>query len=77
VAEREHVKIEIAFRSGQALGLTVSEQVLEELERALQKGEPDAVSFDADDGHYTVVTKMITFVKRHVRESRVGFGAAG
>jgi hypothetical protein len=77
VAEREHVKIEIAFRSGQALGLTVSEQVLDELDRALQKGEPDAVSFDADDGHYTVVTKMITFVKRHVRESRVGFGASG
>lgn len=77
MAESERLKIEIAFRSGQALGLLVTEQVLEKLERALENGKPDAVSFDADDGHYTVVTDMITFVKRHVRESRVGFGASG
>jgi len=77
VAERELARIEIAFRSGQALGLIVTEQVLGELDRALGKGEPAAISFEADDGHYTVVTNMITFVKRHVRESRVGFGASG
>jgi hypothetical protein len=75
--ESERFKIEIAFRSGQTLGLTVASAVLDELDRALQSGEPEAVSFEADDGRYTVVIKTITFLKRHVRESRVGFGAGG
>ena len=49
----------------------------ERLERALTEGQPDSVSFDAEDGRYTIVVRMIAFVKRHLRESRVGFGAGG
>ncbi len=77
MAESERVKVEIAFRSGQTVGVTVPLEVLDELDRALLKGEPESISFDADDGHYTVVVRMIAFVKRHVRESRVGFATAG
>ncbi len=77
MAERERVRIESSFRSGQTRGVSVAPRVLEALERALLKGEPESVSFEADDGRYTVVVRMIAFVKRHVRESRVGFGAGG
>ena len=75
MAESERVRFEIAFRGGQSLGVTAAAEAVEEIETALREGTPESVSFQADDGHYTVVIKMIAFVKRHVRESRVGFGA--
>jgi hypothetical protein len=75
VAETERIRLEIAFRSGQSLTVTVSPKTADELEAALAKGEPDAVTFDAEDGRYTAVVRMIAFVKRHAREPRVGFGA--
>jgi hypothetical protein len=34
------------------------------------------VSFEAEDGRYSVAVRKIVFVKRFARESRVGFGAA-
>jgi len=73
----ERLRVEIAFRGGQTLGVSLTPEVLDELDRALLKGEPDALSFETDDGRYTVVVKMIAFVKRQGRESRVGFGAGG
>ena len=75
MAESERVRVEIAFRSGQSLTVNIPSATADELEAALAKGTPDAVSFDADDGRYTAVVKMIAFVKRHARESRVGFGS--
>jgi len=76
VPEPERVRLEIAFRYGQTLTVTVSSQIADQLEAALAKGEPDALSFEAEDGRYTAVVKTIAFVKRHARESRVGFGAS-
>ena len=73
--EAERVRLEIAFRSGQSLAVHVTAKTADELEAALAKGEPDAVTFDAEDGRYTAVVRMIAFVKRHSRESRVGFGS--
>jgi hypothetical protein len=75
VAESERVRVEIAFRDGQSLTVNVTPSTADELEAALGKGAPDAVVFDAEDGRYTAVVRMIAFVKRHLRESRVGFGA--
>jgi hypothetical protein len=75
VADPERVRLEIAFRSGQSLTVVVIPATADELEAALAKGEPDAFSFDAEDGRYTAVLRMVAFVKRHARESRVGFGA--
>jgi hypothetical protein len=77
VADAERVRLEIAFRSGQTLSVSVPAVTADGLDVALAKGDPDTVSFEDEDGRYTVVVKSITFVKRHVRESRVGFGAAG
>ena len=74
MAEPERVRLEIAFRSGQSLTVHVAASTADELEAALAKGEADAVTFEAEDGRYTAVVRMIVFVKRHSRESRVGFG---
>jgi hypothetical protein len=72
----DRVRLEIAFRSGQSLTVHVSPATADELEAALSNGTPDAVVFDAEDGRYTAVVRMIAFVRRHVRDSRVGFGAS-
>jgi hypothetical protein len=76
VAETERVRVEIAFRSGQSLTVNVTPEVVDGLEAALAKGSAEAVTFEAEDGRYTAVVRMIAFVKRHARESRVGFGAS-
>ncbi len=75
MGDAERIRLEIAFRYGQSLTVNVTPKIADELEAALARGEPDALTFDAEDGRYTAVVKMIAFVKRHARESRVGFGA--
>ncbi|HEX4520893.1 MAG TPA: hypothetical protein VH063_15035 [Gaiellaceae bacterium] len=74
MADAERIRVEIAFRSGQSLTVHVAPGTADELESAL-KGSAEAVTFDAEDGRYTAVVRMIAFVKRHARESRVGFGS--
>jgi pheromone shutdown protein TraB len=71
----ERVRLEIGFRGGQTLSVHVSPEICDELEQSLGRGDPEALALESDDGRYTVVVKMIAYVKRHVRESRVGFGA--
>ncbi len=71
----ERARIEIAFRSGQTLTVTVPAATADEIESALAKGAAEAITFDAEDGRYTAAVRMIAFVKRHARESRVGFGS--
>jgi len=76
MAENDRIRIEIAFRSGQSLTVNVAPATVDELEAALAKGSAEAVTFEGEDGRYTVVVRMVAFVKRHARESRVGFGAS-
>jgi hypothetical protein len=76
VAESERIRIEIAFEGGQALNVFVLPTVADELDRALTDRSEGAVTFEAEDGRYSVAVRKIVFVKRFARESRVGFGAA-
>lgn len=69
-----NVRLEIALRSGQTLAVNVAQAVVDEIEKALQSGDSDSLSFEAEDGRYTVVVRTITFLKQPSRESRVGFG---
>jgi hypothetical protein len=71
----EKVRLEVAFRSGQSLTMNLPAKTADDLEAALARGEPETVALEAEDGRYTVVIRMIAFVKRHARESRVGFGS--
>jgi hypothetical protein len=76
VAE-EQVRIEVSFDGGQTLSVLVAQPVAEGLERALAGGEEAAFGLDADDGHYTLALRRVVYVKRFVRESRVGFATGG
>jgi hypothetical protein len=72
----ERVWLEVAFEGGQALRVTVPLATAEDLDRALASDNPGSLSFEADDGRYTVALTKIVFVKRYARADTVGFGAA-
>jgi methylmalonyl-CoA epimerase len=71
----ERLRIEIAFEGSQVLTVWVPPTTADDLDRALA-GAHDSLSFEAEDGRYTLAVKKIVYVKRFARESRVGFGAA-
>jgi hypothetical protein len=74
MAETDRIRIEIAFEGTQVLTVYVPTSTADGLDRALA-GAHDSMSFDAEDGRYTVSISKIVYVKRFARESRVGFGA--
>jgi hypothetical protein len=74
VADADRIRIEISFDGGQGLGALVPVPTAEELERALASSADGTFDFEAEDGHYTVVLRRVVFVKRFLREGRVGFG---
>jgi hypothetical protein len=75
VASDERVRVEIAFDGGAIVGILISSEAADELERALAAPSLEVLSIEADDGRYTVALKRVLYVKRFARESRVGFGA--
>jgi hypothetical protein len=81
VASTERVRIEIAFDGGQIMSALVTSASADALEQALgaadiRAGTGDAaLSLDAEDGRYTIALQRVVYVKRFLRESRVGFGA--
>jgi hypothetical protein len=76
MADADRVRLEIAFKGGQTLSVGVPTATADDLDRSLASGEGESLSFEAEDGRYTIAVKSIVFIKRHARESRVGFGAS-
>ena len=72
----DRTRIEVAFEGGAAIGVLVSADTADSLERALESGSQEAFTLEAEDGNYTVALKRVVYVKRFARESRVGFGSA-
>jgi hypothetical protein len=72
----DRVRIEIAFDGQQVLSVVVPQKTADELDQALAKNHEHALTFDSEDGRYTVSLHRIVYVKRFARESRVGFGAS-
>jgi len=70
----DRVRIELAFEGEQVLTIYVTTATADDLDRALAGGD-ESLSFEAEDGRYTVAVKRVVYVKRFARESRVGFGA--
>ena len=75
MAERDRIRLEIAFEGQQVLTVYVPTTTADDLDRALAGHHDGSLSFEAEDGRYTVAVRKIVFVKRFARESRVGFGA--
>ena len=71
----DRTRVEIAFDGGAAIGVLVSAETADSLERALGSESTEAFGLEAEDGYYTVALKRVVYVKRFARESRVGFGA--
>ena len=74
MSEGERVRIEIFFDGGQGLSALVAVSTAEELERSLGSSGDGTFDFEAEDGHYTVLLRRVVFIKRFLREGRVGFG---
>jgi hypothetical protein len=72
----ERVRLEIAFDGSQALTVYIPSSTADDIDRALAGGQ-DSLSFEAEDGRYTVQLRKVVYVKRLARESRVGFGSNG
>ena len=75
MTDNDRIRIEIAFEGTQVLTVYVPVATADSLDTALA-GAHDSLSFEAEDGRYTVSIPKIVYVKRFGRESRVGFGAA-
>jgi hypothetical protein len=77
----ERIRIEIGFDGGQALSIIVDAGAAEAFEQAVSGAEArsgageGAVRLEADDGVYTIALRQVTYVRRFLREARVGFGA--
>ena len=69
----ERVRIEIAFDGGQIMGAFVDEGVADKLEQAIGDDRDGAFALAAEDGRYTVSLRRVVYVKRFMREGRVGF----
>jgi hypothetical protein len=76
MSSHDRVRVEIAFDGNQVLGVHIPLATADDLDRALA-GDQESLSFEAEDGRYTVQVRKVVYVKRLARESRVGFGAAG
>ena len=76
MSTNDRVRLEIAFEGSQVLNVYVPVSTAEDIDRALA-GEQGSLSFEAEDGRYTIAAAKVVFVKRFARESRVGFGADG
>ena len=74
MTDTDRIRIEIAFEGNQVLNVYVPGSTAEDLDRALA-GAHDSLSFEAEDGRYTIAVGKVVYVKRFARESRVGFGA--
>ncbi|HZQ15693.1 MAG TPA: hypothetical protein VFA82_02870 [Gaiellaceae bacterium] len=72
----DRIRIEIAFEGTQVLNVYVAQQTADELDDALAAGA-ESLSFDAEDGRYSIAVGKVVYLKRFARESRVGFGAQG
>ena len=72
----ERIRIEIAFDGGQIMGAFVDETTADKLEQAIGDDRDGAFALPAEDGRYTVSLRRVVYVKRFVREGRVGFTPA-
>jgi len=71
----DKVRLDIVFEGGASLSVSVPVATADDLDRALASGNREAISFEADDGRYTLNVDRVLFARRSEREQVVGFGA--
>ena len=68
----ERIRIEIGIEGSAGVNVNVESADADALEQAL--GGSGVVTLKTDDGTLTLAAAKVTYVRRHSRESRVGFG---
>jgi hypothetical protein len=71
----DRIRIEVGFDGGQIMSALVEAAAAEQIERALTAGSEKSLSFEAEDGRYTIALARVVYLKRFAREARVGFGS--
>jgi hypothetical protein len=71
----EKVRMEVAFESGQNVGVVVPASAADALAKALA-GEEATFELETEDGTYLLALKKIVYVRRSSRETQIGFGQA-
>jgi len=69
----EFVRVEIGFEGGQILSWLVTVESADALDRTLAAGTSGTLTLESQEGAITLVLERLLYVKRHARESRVGF----
>ena len=69
----DFVRVEIGFEGGQILSWLVTSDTAEALDGKLAAGGSGTHVLDSQEGTITIVLSRVVYVKRHARESRVGF----
>jgi len=74
VAEKEQIRLEIAFEGGQTIGGTVTPAVSDAFQAAMA-GDGPVFELDALEGNFLVALGKVVYVKRSSRETQIGFGS--
>jgi hypothetical protein len=69
----DFVRVEIGFEGGQILSWLVTAESAERLDGKLAGGGSGTHVLDSQEGTITIVLARVVYLKRHARESRVGF----
>lgn len=70
----EKVRVEVAFESGQNVGVLVPASAADALAEALA-GEDATFELATEDGIYVLALKKIVYLRRSSRETQIGFGS--
>jgi len=69
----ERVRVDIGFKGGSALTVSVTAVEADSLEQRLRSGDGGVAELESDDGRLLVVLAHVLYARRHARGSRVGF----
>ena len=70
----EKVRVEVAFESGQNVGVLVPAAAADALAAALA-GEEATFELETEEGTYVLALKKIVYLRRSSRETHIGFGS--
>ena len=72
-ASSEKTRVDIGFEGGSTLTVAVTPLEADSLEQRLRANDGGIAELETDDGRLIVVLAHVLYIRRHSRDSRVGF----